>query len=276
MKIPFFVVDAFAPRPFTGSPAVVCVAEAPLPRATGVALAQEIGGRETAVVSRRGEGYEIRWYAPEGELPLCAHATLAAGHVVMTRLEPSRQMVPFHGPAGALQVMRRDGRLVLDFPALQPTPAALPAALAAALPRAPSETLRAGKYVLVYEDEHHVAALSPRLARMAEVEAPGVIVTAPAAAGAGFDFVVRAFAVGDRGGAAREEPVSGSAFTRLVPFRAARLGKARLSARALSLRGAEVDCELAGQRVEIAGQAFITAEGSIAAPIAPPERHDRP
>ena len=45
---------------------------------------------------------------------------------------------------------------------------------------------------------------------------------------------------------------------------AARLGKRALRARQLSPRGGELRCELAGDRVKIAGQARLYLQGTIA------------
>jgi predicted PhzF superfamily epimerase YddE/YHI9 len=60
-----------------------------------------------------------------------------------------------------------------------------------------------------------------------------------------------------------EDPVTGSAHTRLVPFWARRLGKAALFARQVSARGGELWCELKGERVAMAGHAALYLEGTI-------------
>jgi len=62
-----------------------------------------------------------------------------------------------------------------------------------------------------------------------------------------------------------EDHVTGSAHCVLTPYWAARLGKARLHARQVSARGGELWCELAGDRVKIAGHAVLYLKGEISA-----------
>ncbi len=49
----------------------------------------------------------------------------------------------------------------------------------------------------------------------------------------------------------------------LVPFWASRLQRRKLTGRQISERGGEFLCELAGERVRIAGQAVCYLKGSI-------------
>jgi predicted PhzF superfamily epimerase YddE/YHI9 len=85
----------------------------------------------------------------------------------------------------------------------------------------------------------------------------GVIATAP---GDGTcDFVSRFFA--PRGGI-DEDPVTGSAHCKLIPYWSRRLGRTRLFARQVSRRGGELWCEDRGARVTIAGQGVVYLEGT--------------
>ena len=87
---------------------------------------------------------------------------------------------------------------------------------------------------------------------------PGrIIATAP---GSDCDFVSRFFAP-DSG--ITEDPVTGSAHSTLVPYWAKRLGKAKLHARQVSRRGGELWCELAGDRVRMAGRCANYLKGSV-------------
>ena len=87
-----------------------------------------------------------------------------------------------------------------------------------------------------------------------------VIASAP---GSAVDFVSRFFA--PRAGVP-EDPVTGSAHCTLVPYWAARLGKQRLTARQLSRRVGELECELRGDRVAIAGRTVEYLRGEINLP----------
>ena len=60
-----------------------------------------------------------------------------------------------------------------------------------------------------------------------------------------------------------EDPVTGSAHCTLAPLWASRLGKTSLRARQVSRRGGELACELAGDRVLIAGKACLVIKGTL-------------
>ena len=102
---PFFQVDAFAERPLTGNPAGVMPLDRWLPDDVMQAIAAENNLAETAfTVPFEGEDadYELRWFTPAVEVPLCGHATLAAGHILI-----HMDRVRFSTQAGILTVTRR-------------------------------------------------------------------------------------------------------------------------------------------------------------------------
>ena len=88
LKLPYFHVDAFAERPFTGNQAAVMPLERWLDDATLLAIAEENNFAETAFVVRDASGeadWELRWFTPTEEVRLCGHATLASGHALLMR-----------------------------------------------------------------------------------------------------------------------------------------------------------------------------------------------
>ena len=78
MKISYFEVDAFANRAFQGNPAGICPLEKWLDDATMQNIAAENNLAETAFFVPRGDDFDLRWFAPEVEIDLCGHATLAS------------------------------------------------------------------------------------------------------------------------------------------------------------------------------------------------------
>jgi predicted PhzF superfamily epimerase YddE/YHI9 len=222
------------------------------------AIAADVGCPDTAFLFRTDAAFYIRWWNAAGELSLCAHATLAAAAVVLRHFDTGRSAVTFESGSGPLHVARRDDLFVADFPRLHATPTEAPEALLSGLGATPREVLRAGKYVVVYDDEEEIRRLTPNLSKLATLQTEGVIVTARAQ---NCDFVVRSFAIGD--GRAREEHVSASAQTRLVPYWSAALGKTHLVARQLSPRGAELFCDDDGTRVHVGGRAVDAVNGTL-------------
>lgn len=261
MKLRLFQVDAFASEVFEGNPAAVCPLDRWLDDALLQAIAAENNLSETAFVVAADDGYALRWFTPVAEVDLCGHATLAAAHVLWIHLGETHERLGFDTRSGRLEVERADGLLRMDFPATLPAPVEVPPALVDALGAEPIEVLAAFDVVAVYADEAQVRALAPDFARLSEVDARGVLVTAP---GRHADFVSRCFF--PRLGV-NEDPVTGSAHCELAPYWASRLGRDRLDARQLSSRGGRVRCEVRGDRVVLAGTAVDYLVGEIRIPV---------
>jgi len=121
----------------------------------------------------------------------------------------------------------------------------------------PIEVWKSDDYIAVYENESDIVSLSPDFSILNKLECRGIIATAQ---GKETDFVSRFFA--PRCGI-NEDPVTGSAHCELTPYWAKQLGKNKLSAAQLSKRGGKLQCELAGDRVLIAGKAITYLQGSI-------------
>lgn len=258
MDLTLFQIDAFTSHVFGGNPAAVCPLGHWLPDETLQAIAAENNLSETAFFVPRGADYDLRWFTPATEVDLCGHATLASGALILERLAPDRGSVRFHTRSGVLEVGREGGRLVMDFPARPAAPVPPSARVAEALGRAPAALLRGDRdYMAVFADEAEIRALAPDQARLMTLERLGMIVTAP---GRDVDFVSRFFA--PRMGVS-EDPVTGSAHCTLTPYWADRLKKAALTARQVSARGGELECELSGARVLMKGRVAFYLEGTI-------------
>jgi PhzF family phenazine biosynthesis protein len=262
MKLPIWQVDAFSGRRFGGNPAAVVPLDEWLPDATLLAIAAENNLSETAYIRRSAASdcdYDIRWFTPRVEVSLCGHATLASAWVVLHRLKPARTRVVFGSKSGPLPVEQHGQRLVLDFPVGTLEPAPPNDTLLKALGSAPRELYAGYQWLALYETEAEVRALRPDMDGIVESGIHGVIVTAK---GNDCDFVSRFFAPS---AGVPEDPVTGSAHTRLAPFWAERLGKTTFFARQVSTRGGELWCELLREknRVQIAGEATPFLEGTI-------------
>jgi PhzF family phenazine biosynthesis protein len=260
MRIPLYQVDAFTSRIFGGNPAAVCPLTEWLPEATMQAIAAENNLAETAFFVPQREGYLLRWFTPTVEVELCGHATLASGYVVMNILTPERRSVRFDTmQAGPLEVTREGNLLAMDFPCWPPQQQAADPRVLTALGAKPSQSFVArGRTLAVYESAEEVAALRPDFAAMRRGLGVDAIATAPGRDG--IDFVSRYFAPNH---GIDEDWVTGSAHCVLTPYWAARLGKARLNARQISVRGGELVCTLRGDRITLAGNAVLYLEGTI-------------
>lgn len=260
MDLPIFIIDAFADRPLAGNPAAVCPLDTWLPVPTMQAIASEMNLSETVFFApdRQHNGFGIRWFTPTREVDLIGHATLAAGFLVLERLQPEAASVRFLSGGDELIVTCDGASLSLEMPALRPRHIEPPPALARGLGRQPKAVLAAKHYLCLFDRPDEVAAVAPDMTILAALDLPGVIVTAPATGDV--DFVSRFFAPAN---GVPEDPVSGVAHLCLAPYWAERLGKTKLTGRQLSARGGIVRCEYLGSRVRLGGSAAVFLEGRI-------------
>lgn len=236
VRVPIFQLDAFTTRRFSGNPAAVVVLEGFPDDAVLQEVAAENNLAETAFIVRSGGRYRLRWFTPTVEVPLCGHATLAAGAVVVERLEPGLDRVVFDTASGQLTVDRDGAGYRMDLPARTVRAVPMPPALSAALGVEPLETAVDGNnYLALLPGADDVRSLQPDVAAIARLDRTGVVVTA---AGDGtYDFVSRYFAPAK---GIAEDPVTGGAHCALVPFWAARTGKDTFFAYQASPRGGEL------------------------------------
>ena len=257
MRLTQYQVDAFAEKPFTGNPAAVCVLDYWLDDSLMQSIAAENNLSETAFSVLEDQVWHIRWFTPTSEVRLCGHATLATAHVLFNELGTDQEVLRFNSLSGPLSVSREKELLVLDFPSEKPLPREIPPGLPEALGGEIIECYWNQDYVLLMQKEESVTRLQPDFAALNKIDARGIIVTADSDR---YDFVNRFF--GPRVGV-NEDPVTGSAFTKLIPFWSEKLSRTELLAKQVSVRGGEVKCRYLGDRVTIAGQAVLFSTGEI-------------
>ena len=255
-SLPFFQVDAFASAPLTGNPAAVM----PLDRWLDDDLMQRIAAEnnlsETAftVPSERDDAdYDLRWFTPTTEVPLCGHATIAAGHALITGPK-----VRFSTKSGLLTVSRDGDLLALDLPAHRVEPGTSEGLFEAL--GVEGETFLArgteSAVIVLLKDEAAVRAVRPEFAALKPFPQL-VIVTAPGDEQA---IASRVFAVPV---GIDEDPVTGAAHAALVPFWAERLGRTEFTALQASARTGLLHCRLAGDRVILGGRCHTVIVGQF-------------
>jgi PhzF family phenazine biosynthesis protein len=259
MNIPMYQVDAFTSTVFSGNPAAVCLLDTWLDDAVLQAVAAENNLSETAFLVQNTTGFDLRWFTPVTEVALCGHATLASAFVQFFCQHWNKDTILFDTRhSGPLTVARKGDLLEMDFPSRPPAACEQSDTLSRALGEAPQQVYKSDEDLMaVFDSETTVAGMQPDVALLAQLDCRGIIITAP---GDHCDFVSRFF--GPKVGVP-EDPVTGSAHCVLIPFWASKLGKNDLHARQVSQRGGELFCQLAQDRVRIAGRAALYLEGMI-------------
>lgn len=265
-----WIIDAFASAPFKGNPACVVEPFDTWPGASWMqALAAENNQAETAFLLRTGDAnrFALRWFTPALEVPLCGHATLASGHVLLAEIGVGGERVTFDTQSGPLTVERAAADYQMDFPASPPRQVEPPAGLAEALGVRPREVWAAQYLVAVLEDEAAVRTLDPDIAALKPISSAAtggrgnVAVTAVADPGAAYDVVSRFFAPGS---GVAEDPATGSLHCILSPLFADKLGRRTLRFhQAYPGRGGDLECEYRGKRVLLRGGAVTVLEGRL-------------
>ncbi|GAA5993944.1 hypothetical protein JCM5350_005076 [Sporobolomyces pararoseus] len=132
-SLKFYTVDAFTQKPFTGNPAAVIVLDqSNQPSSLNLTdelylhLAAEFNLSETAFAkpleggSEEEPKFELRWFTPTEEIPLCGHATLATAQIIFSHYHPQAKSIFFQSRTRGSLVARRNpsnGSISLDFPA---------------------------------------------------------------------------------------------------------------------------------------------------------------
>jgi PhzF family phenazine biosynthesis protein len=256
--IPFFQVDAFADKPLTGNPAAVMPLDRWLPDELMQAIAAENNLAETAFAvpsEREDADYDLRWFTPAVEVPLCGHATLAAGHILIRS-----DRIRFSTTSGILTVARRGDVLELDLPAAELTQVDEPE-LCAALGLTPRPVWLASpgfndSAIVPLENEADVRAVAPDFAVLKTIRHMAIVT----ARGDEQDIASRVF-VPYAG--IDEDPVTGSAHAALVPYWAERLGRERFTALQASKRTGILHCRLEGDRVVLGGHCVTVIAGTF-------------
>ena len=257
MKLSLYQIDAFANKVFEGNPAAVIPLEDWLPAKTMQLIASENNLSETAFFSPSDNNYEIRWFTPNGEIELCGHATLASAYVLFNILNYKREQIEFNSLSGKLTVKKVNDLFRLDFPSQKPLKCKMPRLLSEGLGRESNNCYKNEDYLVVFETENEIVNINPDFNKLKILDSRGVIITAP---GLNYDFVSRAFF--PKYGVL-EDPVTGSAHTKLIPYWAEKLGRSKLIAKQVSKRGGELFCENDKNRVYISGHAKLYLKGEI-------------
>ncbi len=255
-----YQIDAFTEKVFGGNPAAVCPLDNWLSDEVMQNIAAENNLAETAFYVKKDNIFELRWFTPEVEVDLCGHATLASAFVIFNFENFESDKIEFFSPrSGTLTVTKEEDFLTMNFPADQFSEVEITSEMLHAFDDQPRNAL-SGKtdLMLVFEEEKEIRNLKPDFNILEHMTGyRGVICTAP---GDEVDFVSRFF--GPQVGV-KEDPVTGSAHTTLIPFWAQKLGKSEMTAMQLSKRQGYLKCKYLGERVEIGGRAQLYMKGEI-------------
>lgn len=260
-NMPYFHVDAFADRPFTGNQAAIMPLTEWLDDKILQAIGEENNFAETAFYLPDQTGaadYELRWFTPAVEIALCGHATLASGHILLSQ-NPDLDRITFRTrKAGILTVLRDQDGYSLGLPSYPTEPKEIPEVVALIGGSPIATEFHPGRYnVIRYASADEVLALTPDLKELAKRGNEQFICTGP---GKDTDVLSRVFVPG---GGVDEDSVTGSAHAVLTPYWANQLDRESFTAYQASQRGGYVNCRLDGDTAWLGGKCVTVVVGEF-------------
>lgn len=267
MRASVCIINAFTKTLFGGNPAAVVLAESAMSDQLMQSIAAQHNLSETAFPESLGpDRFNLRWFTPQKEVPLCGHATLATAFALDYRGDWQGETLTFETASGEIYVKRSDDGLSIEFPSVPMIEVDKVAAIEQALGVTVTSMHQPGEnaWQMVCELGSHaeVETCTPDLVALRKATPLGVAITA---IGNTSDFVSRFF-IPQLG--IDEDPATGSAHCHLTPYWAQKLGRNVLIARQLSPRGGDLKCKLEADRVHLSGQCMLFAEGVLYLPSA--------
>jgi PhzF family phenazine biosynthesis protein len=229
-------------------------------------IAAEFGFSESAFVINSGDNhvFNIRYFSPKKEIPLCGHATLAASKIIF-ELYPNSTIRFVTGENLELEIKKEQDFIVMSFPVYDTEPLATPAKILEALGiESVMNTAYSPKNKIVLlemEDAQQLAALQPDFAALVNAyeNINGVLVTARAVDDQ-YDYHYRYFWPW---AGTNEDPVTGGVQTFLAKYWSKRLLKKHMTAFQSSSRTGFMKVELQEDKVLIYGKAVKFLEGTL-------------
>lgn len=260
-----YFVDSFTNQKFKGNPAAVCIAESDLDDMTMQSIATEIGFSETAFIKQiTGNIYNIRFFTPKIEIPLCGHATLASSKIIFDTT--SFESIKFINCNNVeLFIDKAGNKIKMQFPVYDTEETEVSQKILDALGISEIENKRYSpnhKIILLeIKSASELASLQPDFTALLNsyTGINGVLVTA-VSNNEYADFHYRYFWPW---AGTNEDPVTGGVQTFLTKYWATKLNKQKLNAYQSSFRTGIMSTELLQDKVCIFGEAVTVLEGQF-------------
>jgi len=257
-----YQIDAFAEQAFKGNPAGVMIVGQNTDSEWMQNMAMEMNLSETAFIVPRDQYFEIRYFTPCKEVPLCGHASLASAHLLYEiGLVESDQTIVFQAKGGELKIKKEGDLICMDFPAYPYTQIPVRDDFEQNLGFRATEMYTSiyDWVIAVADDENEIVNAKPKFEQMNKIGLGHLMITARSKM-EHIDFVVRCFAPVS---GINEDPVTGSAHCALAPLWADKLGKHQLESLQVSQRTGRLSVALYNERVLIRGKAVTVFEACL-------------
>jgi len=250
-----YLVNAFSNCSKKGNPTAVYLVDDNFDELYMQKIASEEQLSETAFIKNiEDKSYQIRWFTPISEAPICIHATIASAHVLyeMKIINPLEK-IEFFNSGNQYTVHKKQDWISVIAPSIPiHTNTVDDCLIYSILKSYKINHLGISGSVLFAElgSRKELESFIPDLEKISKLPYRALLITSQDKK---YDFVSRYFApsVG-----IDEDPVCGSAHCRLIPYWSQKLGKSKMIAYQASKRGGVIKCENLDNAVVITGQAI--------------------
>ena len=205
------------------------------------------------------ENYSVRWFAPDAEIGLCGHGSLAATAFLCEK-NHLQKIKLYKDENEIIGIKNSDGTYQMSLDAIEVNERIeVPQEVKDGFGVEILELWKSdNKYIALVNDEKTLQNIQPKFDTLRKSEIFGYAVTAK---GDKCDFVSRTFVPHVQ---QLEDHATGSSHAVLVPFWANKLKNNKLKALQLSRRGGSFQCELKNNLVNLKGEVrFLTGITSL-------------
>jgi PhzF family phenazine biosynthesis protein len=253
MKVPFSLVAVAVDEMlnFRGNISAVVSLSEPFDEQTLQRIANDLNQPATTFLWKEKEKMRVRWFAPDAEIGLCGHGSLAAFSVLREEQELNSSEDTIKGKPLS------DSKVEIEL-------SAIPVVKKLEVPPALTEGLGVevleyyetkNKNIVVVENEKVLREMKPNFQKLRESETFGYAVTTK---GDEVDFVSRTLVPHVQ---QLEDHATGSSHAVLAPFWSKRLNKELMNSWQLSPRGGAFNLKVTKDKVELVSKNKSVAEG---------------
>lgn len=249
-----FLVDAFSRGNFSGNPAGIALVENFPSKIEMQNLARYWNFPDFAFLKKIDEkNYEIKWFAPLDESPICIHGTLAASHIIFENKISNCNKIHFLNNDIKIKASKFDSEITLSLKKIkiEESKKNLDSKKLFGIKKVEKILEEKNSYIIILEKYEDVFNATPNFEEIKKLDKRSVIITAPGFDN--FDFCIRYFA--PKAGV-YEDPVCGSANCKVSSYWTQKLNKNKLTSFQASKRSGIVNLEIKENFVLISGSSI--------------------
>lgn len=256
-----FQINSFTKESLKGNPAGVCLMDDLISEDVMQKIATEMNLSETAFIRQNGDLFDIRYYTPTKEVPMCGHATLASAHILYELgVVDKKDIIIFKAKEADLKIEFVCDWIRMFFPLYKIHEISDYKIINNIFNINALEVYKSDNnwHVIFLEKQEDIIKLNPNYELIVNENIGDLFAVTSPSNSLEYDFVVRVFCNPTFG--ITEDPVTGSANCILAPFWEQRLHKTNFVSKQISKRSGIIKTSISNNHVIIMGQAKTVFE----------------